>query len=379
MEVEWTPAEDELALGNNRALNAIFNGVTPNVFKQISKCSEAKEAWETLKVTYEGTSQVRMAKLQQLTTKWENAKMKEEEDIATYGATITDMANEAFSLGEPMSNEKQVRKVLRTLPKRFESKVTAIEESKDLTVMKIDDLLGNLATYETKFESEDIKKKGIALKVSHDEDDEGDLNEAISLLAKRFGRTIKKYNKKPADYHSGNDKWSDSWKGRNNNKNGSSGEQSDGQNHGKGIQCRECEGYGHIQVRCPNYIRKQAKTYYATHSDGDSDDDEQEEGKINNFVAFTVQVDQESTVTPTVATPVHVSNDDNDDEDDNEELTLEEVMTNYEQLYNKWTKLVQTSSKVEGERKRLEAENTMLFEAMKDQQSRIETLEDELK
>ena len=57
-EVEFTPAEDELALGNNRALNAIFNGVTPNVFKLISQCSEARDAWETLKVTYEGTSQV---------------------------------------------------------------------------------------------------------------------------------------------------------------------------------------------------------------------------------------------------------------------------------------------------------------------------------
>ena len=48
MEVEWSPAEEELALGNHRALNAIFNGVDPSVFKMISTCVEAKEAWEIL-------------------------------------------------------------------------------------------------------------------------------------------------------------------------------------------------------------------------------------------------------------------------------------------------------------------------------------------
>ncbi|GAA0168047.1 hypothetical protein LIER_22856 [Lithospermum erythrorhizon] len=44
-EMDWTPAEYELTLGNDMALNAIFNGVTPNVFKMISKCTVAKEAW----------------------------------------------------------------------------------------------------------------------------------------------------------------------------------------------------------------------------------------------------------------------------------------------------------------------------------------------
>ena len=63
MEIEWTLAENELALGNNRALNAIFNGVDPNVFKMISNCSVAKEAWEILQTAYEGTTKVRMSML----------------------------------------------------------------------------------------------------------------------------------------------------------------------------------------------------------------------------------------------------------------------------------------------------------------------------
>ncbi|GAA0165522.1 hypothetical protein LIER_20907 [Lithospermum erythrorhizon] len=63
-EADWTPAEDELALGNSKALNSIFNVMDPNIFKMISKCSVAKEAWEILHTAYEGTTKVRISKLQ---------------------------------------------------------------------------------------------------------------------------------------------------------------------------------------------------------------------------------------------------------------------------------------------------------------------------
>jgi len=48
-EEEWTAAEDELALGNSKALNALFNGVDKNMFRLIKQCTMAKDAWEILK------------------------------------------------------------------------------------------------------------------------------------------------------------------------------------------------------------------------------------------------------------------------------------------------------------------------------------------
>jgi len=72
-EEEWTAAEDELALGNSKPLNALFNGVDKNMFRLIKQCIVAKEAWEILKTAHEGTTKVKSAKLQLLTTKFENA------------------------------------------------------------------------------------------------------------------------------------------------------------------------------------------------------------------------------------------------------------------------------------------------------------------
>jgi len=48
---------------------------------------------------------------------------------------ILDIANSFDSLGEKLPDEKLVRKILRSLPKRFDMKVTTIEEAQDISNM----------------------------------------------------------------------------------------------------------------------------------------------------------------------------------------------------------------------------------------------------
>ena len=65
IEIGWTKPEaakstrDKAALvasnANSKALNAIFCGVSPDEFHQISHIIVAKEAWQILETTYEGT------------------------------------------------------------------------------------------------------------------------------------------------------------------------------------------------------------------------------------------------------------------------------------------------------------------------------------
>ena len=97
--------------------------------------------------------------------------MKEEETIGEFNARLCDIANEAFALGERFSEEKLVRKTLRSLPKRFAYKVTAIEEAKDIQKMKLGELIGSLKTFEMNLEEErgEKKEKGVALQVEENE------------------------------------------------------------------------------------------------------------------------------------------------------------------------------------------------------------------
>jgi len=140
-EEEWTAAEDELSLANSKALKALFNGVDKNMIRMIKQCTIAKDAWEILKIAHEGTSKVKSSRLQLLTTKFENMKMLEDENIHDYYMNVLDIANSFDSLGEKLNDEKLVRKILRSLPKRFDMKVTAIEEAQDISGMKVDELI----------------------------------------------------------------------------------------------------------------------------------------------------------------------------------------------------------------------------------------------
>ena len=119
-EEEWSAPEDEHALANFRALNAIFNGVDKNMFRMIKQYNVAKDAWETLKIAHEGTFKIKSSKIQLLTTEFENLKMKEDETIRDYYMNVLDIANSFDSLGEKLSNEKLIRKIFRSLPKRFD-------------------------------------------------------------------------------------------------------------------------------------------------------------------------------------------------------------------------------------------------------------------
>lgn len=44
LEVDWTDAEDDEALGNSNVLNANFNSVDKNMSRLINTCTKSKEA-----------------------------------------------------------------------------------------------------------------------------------------------------------------------------------------------------------------------------------------------------------------------------------------------------------------------------------------------
>lgn len=104
----WSKEEDEESIGNSRALNALYNGVDQNVFKLINTCTSAKEAWDILEVSYEGTPKAKISKLQILSSKFEALKMVEDDTISKFNIRFLDLANESFALEEKLSDTKLV-------------------------------------------------------------------------------------------------------------------------------------------------------------------------------------------------------------------------------------------------------------------------------
>jgi hypothetical protein len=80
VETGWTKLEDatlELVpqknarLSNDKAHHALCQALSPSEFAKISNCESAKEAWQILETTYEGTKLVKSVKIQMLISKFE--------------------------------------------------------------------------------------------------------------------------------------------------------------------------------------------------------------------------------------------------------------------------------------------------------------------
>lgn len=104
----------------------------------------AKETWTILETTYEGTKKVKDTKLQMLTTQFGKLKMSNDELFDSFYGKLNEIMTAKLNLREKIEDAKVVRKILRSLPESFYAKVTAIEESKDLDEINIQELIGSL-------------------------------------------------------------------------------------------------------------------------------------------------------------------------------------------------------------------------------------------
>ena len=181
---------------NSRALNALFSTVTNEEFKKISSTETAKEAWTILQTTYKGTEAVKDSKLQMLTPSFEEIKMEKDESFNEFYAKLKDIVNSAFNLGETIPEPKIVRKVLKSLPKRFHAKITTIEESKDIDKIPLTELVGHLQTYELGLSriGKSGKGKSMALKVKSSDTNES-LDDEDSKMKSNITRQFKKFMK----------------------------------------------------------------------------------------------------------------------------------------------------------------------------------------
>lgn len=123
--------------------------------------------------------------------------MDDNETFDVFYAKLSDIANSSFNLGEKIPESKIVRKILRSLPERFQPKVTAIEEVQNIDNLSVEQLVGNLQAYEANLR-QPKKSKSLAFsssKVNVEESNDDIDPEVMALFVKKFKKFLK--NKKP--------------------------------------------------------------------------------------------------------------------------------------------------------------------------------------
>ena len=101
-----------------------------------------------------------------------------------------------FNLGEKTEDSKVVRKILCSLLESFCAKVTAIEESKDLDEIKVQELISSLQMYGLSLPNQ-RKRKSLAFKTTNERVeargslDEDVVEKDVAYLAKNFHKFLK--------------------------------------------------------------------------------------------------------------------------------------------------------------------------------------------
>jgi hypothetical protein len=126
----------------------IQQAVAESIFPRIAAATKSKDAWDVLRNGYQGNAKVLTIKLQTLCRNFESLMMKEGESMHDYFSNMLDVVNQIKKFGENLSDQKVVEKILRSMPKKYDHVVAAIEESKDLSVLTVNELFGSLQSHE---------------------------------------------------------------------------------------------------------------------------------------------------------------------------------------------------------------------------------------
>ncbi|KAG8481821.1 hypothetical protein CXB51_027173 [Gossypium anomalum] len=131
-----------------KAMACLQNGVSDLIFTRIMACDSPKQAWDRLKEEFMGSEKTRQQQLINLRRDFENLKMKEAESIKQYSDRIMTTVNSIRLLGDDFAESRVVEKVITTLPERFESKISSLEDSRDLTTISLSELVNSLYALE---------------------------------------------------------------------------------------------------------------------------------------------------------------------------------------------------------------------------------------
>jgi hypothetical protein len=113
-------------------ITCLHFGLTDHIFTKIMNLETPKQVWDKLQVEFEGSNRVKTVRLLALKREFELMKMKDNESIKDYSGRLMDLVNQMRLLGKTFEDHKVVEKLMMFVPKKFEAKISTIEESCDL-------------------------------------------------------------------------------------------------------------------------------------------------------------------------------------------------------------------------------------------------------
>ncbi|XP_019430343.1 PREDICTED: uncharacterized protein LOC109337758, partial [Lupinus angustifolius] len=160
--------QDRVAFRENKrkdckAMCLLHQCVDEAHFEKIASAQTSQEAWIILEKCNKGADQLKKVRLQTTRRQYELMQMEPNEKIAQFFNRVICLTNQMKACGESMADQTVIEKILRTLTPNFDHIVVAIEESKKLEDLKLEDLQGSLEAHEQRLIERSTDKVNQAL------------------------------------------------------------------------------------------------------------------------------------------------------------------------------------------------------------------------
>ncbi|XP_051139995.1 uncharacterized protein LOC127257596 [Andrographis paniculata] len=121
-------------------IGQIHQGVDYSIFEQIASAKTTKETWDMFKMSYKEVDQAQKSKLQLLRRLYDRCKLTTTETVEQYFSHLIDIIYNMRLNEEKITHSTVVKKVLRTLPRKYDHVVASIIESHDTEFLSVVEL-----------------------------------------------------------------------------------------------------------------------------------------------------------------------------------------------------------------------------------------------
>src|ERR1044072_6280902 len=243
-------------------------------------------------MTHEGNTQVKETKALALIQKYEAFRMEEDESVETMFSRFQMLVAGLRVLDKGYSTSDHVKKIIRSLPKKWRPMVTALKVAKDLNQICLEELISSLRSHEIELQEDEpqrkvksvalksISKKGNAFQAEEKSEGSEEISEEeeLSLISRRINHLWKHRQDRSSKREPRNDKYK------------FKSISSQRQVVSDKVMCFECKKPGHYRNECPSLHQDEKSIRYYKGKKGlvtTGDDSESEEEEVHSLFSHS--------------------------------------------------------------------------------------------
>src|SRR3954471_12583550 len=174
---------------HHKSKTNLLNAISHVEYEKITNTETAYDIFESLKMTREGNAQVKETKALALIHKYEAFKIDDDENIEAMFSRFQTLTAGLRVLNKGYTKADHVKKIIRSLPRRWGPMVTAFKIAKNLNEVSLEELISALRSHEIELDANEPQKKGKSISLKS-------LNKKCTNAFRQKKKILKSQNQK---------------------------------------------------------------------------------------------------------------------------------------------------------------------------------------